>query len=499
MKALIRVTVLSLPLLALAGPLLALAGCSVNPATGEQSFTAFMSRADEMEIGKKEHPKILKEFGGAYADRDLAAYVRNIGVALAQVSEVPDMPYTFTVLNTDNVNAFALPGGYIYITRGLLALADNEAEMASVLAHELGHVTARHMAERYSKAVATNIGLTLLGALGSAAGVPSELGRLASYGTQAYLQSFSREQELQADMLGVRYMSRLGFDPNAAVRFLGKLKAHTKLEAALAGHPEDAERSNIMSTHPRTTERIQQAIRLAQVAPVANPRVGRGDYIARVDGMLFGDDPKQGVRAGRVFSHPGMGFRFEVPPGFVMFNSPARLVARGADGAVIVFDMETPKKAKTFDDVLVYLTRPWGRELSLKDVQRIEVNGLNCATGLGSASILEGTRDLRLVAIHETRERIFRFAFITPPAATARLARDLQRTTFSFRRLSPEEAAAIRPLRLRFVVVEDGDTAASLAARMPFEKFALEWFETLNGLQRGEPLVAGSVVKTVGY
>ena len=492
MKAFLRVIVLL-------SPLLALAGCSVNPATGEQSFTAFMSRADEMEIGKKEHPKILKEFGGAYGDGDLAAYVRDIGAALSQVSEVPDMPYTFTVLNADNVNAFALPGGYIYITRGLLALADNEAEMASVLAHELGHVTARHTAERYSKAVAANIGLSLLGALGSAAGVPTGVGQLASYGTQAFLQSFSREQELEADKLGVRYMSRLGFDLNAAVRFLGKLKAHSALEAKLEGRPDDAERFNIMSTHPRTAARIEQAIRLAQVAPVAQPRIGRGDYIARVDGMLFGDDPTQGVRAGRVFSHPGMGFRFEVPPGFVMFNSPARVVARGPDDAVIVFDMEAPKKAKTFKDILLYLTRHWGRGLSLKGAERIEVNGLNGATGVGRASTRDGTRDARLVAIHETRERIFRFAFLTPPAATARLAEELQRTTFSFRRLSPEEAAAIRPLRLRMVVVEDGDTAASLAARMPFEKFALEWFETLNSLQRGEPLVAGSVVKTVGH
>ena len=161
--------------------------------------------------------------------------------------------------------------------------------------------------------------------------------------------------------------------------------------------------------------------------------------------------------------------------------------------------MEAPKKAKTFKDILLYLTRHWGRGLSLKGAERIEVNGLNGATGVGRASTRDGTRDARLVAIHETRERIFRFAFLTPPAATARLAEELQRTTFSFRRLSPEEAAAIRPLRLRMVVVEDGDTAASLAARMPFEKFALEWFETLNSLQRGEPLVAGSVVKTVGH
>jgi len=498
MKAFSRVFVVSFLLQALAG-------CAVNPATGEQSFMAFMSRADEMEVGKKEHPKVLKEFGGAYADKNLAAYVRDIGIALTQVSEVPDTPYTFTILNSDVVNAFALPGGYIYITRGLLALGGNEAEIASVLAHEIGHVTGRHTAQRYSKAVAANIGLTLLGALGSATGVPTGVGQLASYGSQAYLQSFSREQELEADKLGVRYMSRLGFDPNAAVRFLGKLKARSGLEEKLEGRPEAVERFNIMSTHPRTQERIKQAIQLAQlaqlaqVAPGLQPKMGRGDYLARVDGMVFGDDPKQGVRAGRVFSHPGLGFRFEVPPDFVMFNGPARVVARGADGAVIVFDMEATKVAKTFDDILLYLTGHWGRGISLKGAERIEVNGLNGATGVGRASTGNGIRDVRLVALRDTKEQIFRFAFFTPPALTARLAEALQRTTFSFRRLSPGEVAAIRPLRLRMHVVGEDDTAASLAARMPFEKFALEWFETLNGLSRGEPLHAGSVVKTVGY
>ncbi|HIM26208.1 MAG TPA: peptidase M48, partial [Rhodospirillales bacterium] len=142
--------------------------CSTNPATGQQSFTAFMSRAEEIRIGAEEHPKIIKEFGGAYKDARLHAYIKRTGLALARKSEVTDLPYTFTILNDDKVNAFALPGGYVYITRGLLALAENEAEMAGVLAHEIGHVTARHSAERYSTAQATNLGLMVLGVLGSA-------------------------------------------------------------------------------------------------------------------------------------------------------------------------------------------------------------------------------------------------------------------------------------------------------------------------------------------
>ena len=166
------------PILILFSILMALSGCAVNPATGKTSFTAFMSREDEIRIGAEEHPKLINEFGGAYSDARLQAYVRRIGLKLARHADASGLPYTFTILNSDKVNALALPGGYVYITRGLLALAENEAEMAGVLAHEIGHVTARHTAERYSTAQATNIGLMVLDALGSAAGVPGGVGQL---------------------------------------------------------------------------------------------------------------------------------------------------------------------------------------------------------------------------------------------------------------------------------------------------------------------------------
>ncbi|MCZ6607027.1 MAG: M48 family metalloprotease, partial [Alphaproteobacteria bacterium] len=211
------------------------AACSTNPATGKQSFTAFMSKEDELRIGAEEHPKMIKEFGGAYTDAKLRAYIRRIGIKLASVSEARDLPYTFTILNDDKVNAFALPGGYVYITRGLLALAENEAEMAGVLAHEIGHVAARHTAERYSTAMATNLGLMLLGAIGSSAGLPSGVGRIIGFGAQAALQGYSREQELEADMLGVRYMTRAGYTPDGMTSFFYKMQTHAELERAMEG------------------------------------------------------------------------------------------------------------------------------------------------------------------------------------------------------------------------------------------------------------------------
>ena len=477
-------------------PLLSLAGCSTNPATGKQSFTAFMSRSEEMRVGAEEHPKILKQFNGAYQEGQMAAYVDQVGTALARISEVTDMPFTFTVLNTDTINAHALPGGYVYITRGLLALADDEAEMAGVLAHEIGHVTARHSAQRYSKSIATNLGLTVLGVLGSAAGAPPGLGDIASFGAQAYLQSFSREQELEADMLGARYLARAGYDVGAMGGFLGKLQRHDRLEAALKDTPDPAARFNIMSTHPRTADRIAQAIRLAGGA-AGSGRRGRETYLLGIDGMLFGDDPKEGVRKRRVFAHPGIGIRFTVPPGYVLFNSPQVVVARGPAKSEIQLDMEAEKKAAKVGDLVAYLNRDWGRSLSLGGIERITVGGMEAVTGRGRTSTRNGAVDVRLVVIRDARRRIFRLRFLTPAAVTASQAEALQRTTYSFRLLSAGEAAAIRPLRLRVVTVGAGDTRQTLADRLPFEKLRLEWFETLNGLAPDQPLAPGGKVKII--
>ncbi len=474
-------------------PLLGLAACSVNPATGEESFTTFMSRADEMEVGAREHPKILKQHGGAYGAPGLTGYVRRVALGLTRVSETPDFPYTITTLNDDSVNAFALPGGYIYITRGLLALADNEAEMAGVLAHEIGHSVARHTAERYSKAVAANLGLNILGAIGGAMGAPPGIGNIASFGTQAYLQGFSREQELEADMLGVRYLARAGYDPDAMTSFLHKLQANDRLEAALTGEKGKAESFSIMSTHPRTQDRVAQALRLARIAPGGAFRVERDAYLERIDGMVFGDDIAQGVRRGREFAHPELRIRFEVPPGFVLFNSPRRVLARGPGKSVIAFDMAE----KAVKSLTAYLVRDWGRNYTLRDVEIIEINGMEAATGHGRARSRNGTRDLRLVVIRGGDKRIFRLVFLTPPELTQRLATELRRTTYSFRRLNAEETRAIRPLRLAIIPVEPGDTAAGLAARMPFETHRLERFRTLNGLERGQSLTLGSRIKTV--
>ena len=194
----------SFALLLVLPTLLFLGACSANPATGKQSFTAFMSPEKEIQVGAEEHPKIVKQFGGRFGDKALSTYVRDLGLSLAKTSELPDLPWTFTVLNDTQVNAFALPGGYVYVTRGLMALASDEAELAGVLSHEIGHVTARHTAQRYSSTVAANIGVQIIGVLSQAAGLGGTGGNIASLGANLVLKGHSREQELESDNLGVR-------------------------------------------------------------------------------------------------------------------------------------------------------------------------------------------------------------------------------------------------------------------------------------------------------
>ncbi|HSO41639.1 MAG TPA: M48 family metalloprotease [Rhodospirillales bacterium] len=479
--------------LALIAPL---TGCSVNPATGERSFTGFMSPEDEKRVGAEQHPHLVRRFGGEYGDAELEAYVQKVGASLAAQGEVPELSYTFTVLDDEMINAFALPGGYVHITRGLMALADNEAEMASVLGHELGHITARHAAQRYSQSIATNIGVGLLGVLGAVAGLPTGTADIAGLGAQVYLQSYSRDQELEADELGIRYMTRAGYDPAAMATFFRKLDAYTQLQAALIGAPDSGDRLNIMASHPRTADRAAQAVELAAAQRVTDGRWDRDRYLAAIDGMLYGDSPQQGVRRGRTFAHPDLGIAFEGPPGFVMFISPNQVTARGPGGSLIVFDSAGADEARAAGSMTRYVGSVGNANLRFGNLQALDVGGMEAATGATRVNTRGGPMDVRMVAIRERPERIYRFLFLTPPQATERLGTDLQRTTYSFRRLSAAEAAAIRPMRIEVVTVRSGDTMQSLASRMA-TPLPLETFRAINGFGAGERLQPGREVKII--
>lgn len=476
----------ALPLLAV---LTLVAACATAPGTGRSFFTGGLSADDEAELGAQEHEKIVPQFGGVYEDADLANYVASIGNLLVQTSETPQQHFTFTVLNTPIVNAFALPGGYVYVTRGLAALANDEAELAGVIAHEIGHVTARHSAERYGQAMAATIGQIGLGLLlgGEAANAFGSVSALA-------LRSFSREQEHEADSLGVRYMSRAGYDPQAMASFLTQLQADSRLEATLLGQPGKADEFNIMQTHPRTADRIERTIEEAQARTVRAPMRARDVYLDKIDGLLYGDDPAQGFVRGRRFLHPELRFAFEVPEGFRLFNGPARVAARGPDGAALLFDRAKTQWRGAMTD---YVTQVWAEGVQLEDLESITVNGLAAATGRVRGRTQAGPVELRLVALRHSDGAIYRLLFVVPAAQAARYSVAFRRTTYSFRVLDAAEAAALRPLRLRIRTVGAGDTVESLAARLPYEDYREERFRALNGLDTRDRLRAGLRVKTV--
>jgi predicted Zn-dependent protease len=471
----------------------------VNPATGQTEFTA-MSPAQEQEIGEEQHPQVLMQFGGPYDDAELQSYVSRIGDELAAVSELPELDFTFTVLNSEVINAFALPGGYVYITRGLLALADNEAELAGVMAHEIGHVTARHSAQRYSRGVLAQgglaIGTVLAGVLGggAAADLVQQAGGL---GAQAYLAGYSRDQEFQADELGVRYMARAGYDPTAMSSFLEKLERNDQLMRRLSDRDGADPASSWFATHPRTPDRVLRAAEQASAASPGENRTGREDYLEQIDGMVYGEDPSQGFVRGRTFVHPDLRFAFDVPDGYRIVNTPAAVIGQ-AQNSLMKFDAV---RSPAGQDVGAYLARDWAQELGagrLDNVAKSQVNGMPAASAVAAGQLDNGQPvTVALAALRAGNEQVYRFMFVSPGSMSSAQASAYQATVNSFRRLSADEAAALQARRLRVVTVERGQDVEDLARRMAVDSLPREQFELLNGLESGDSLSPGQQVKLV--
>lgn len=472
----------------------------VNPATGKSEFTA-MSPEKELAVGKEQHPKILQQFGGTYSDAELQAYVTSIGDKLKVVSELPDQDFTFTLLNSDVVNAFALPGGYVYISRGLMALAENEAEVAGVLAHEIGHVTARHSAQRYSRGVLAQGGVAL-GAIAVGIFGGSEAAKLTQQalgtGAQAYIAGYSRSQEFQSDELGVRYLTRAGYDPRAMSTFLEKLGAQSALARRLAGKEGQQDPSTSwLATHPRTPERVKRAAEEA-AASAADGRVARDEYLRKIDGMIYGGDPEQGFVRGQEFIHPKLRFRFVAPNGYRLQNTPSAVVANNEAGQVLKFDSG---KMTSTSNVRDYLSREWAKELGIQNLSGInsfELDGLPAVSAGTSGKTEDGGQvDVRLAVVQVARDEVYRFAFLSPGGASGGQARVAKQTVESFRRLSQAEAARYQPKRIEVVQVRSGDSKARLANTMAVDDLKDQQFDVLNGLDSNEEPRPGDLIKLV--
>ena len=437
-----------------------------------------MSPQDEKRVGREHHARVLAEYGGAYDDPDLARYLDSVGQFIAAASNAPSVGYTFTIIDSPIVNAFALPGGYVYVTRGLLALADNEAEVAGVLAHEIAHVTARHGAKRQSKGTLAGLGLAVLGAVTDNSALV-DLGRI---GARAVLSGYSREEEYEADELGVLYLGRAGFDPGAMSSFLGKLEWQSELEASLHGRA-GGPGLGFFATHPRTRDRVERAVDAARRTSVADPIVARDIYLSKIDGLRFGDGPEQGFVRGRRFIHPDIGLEFEAPPGYRLLNGERSVTGFGPDGAKMYFDL----RQTAWDRSLrTYLHRDWAPKARLRDYQRLRVSAMDAATAIAGE---HGGPGVRLVAIRFRRDTVARFVFAPAEAPGSEGEWHHRESVYSFRELGRWEARNLKPWRIAIHEVGANETVAGLVARhfAPGVDAPRRTFRLLNGLPRGEP------------
>lgn len=436
------------------------------------------------DIGAREHPRVVATYGGVYKNPGAERAVASVVGRLVEASQDPSQSYRITILNSPAINAFALPGGYLYVTRGLLALANDTSELAAVLAHEMAHVTANHAIERQQRAEARDLADRILTNVVR----DSEQARQAIISSQLSFARFSQVQELEADAIGVKTLAGAGFDPYAAARFLTSMANYAKYQSA---QKETSAAPDFLSSHPTTPERLSIAVKAAR--QVGAPGIGERDrdrYLGQIDGMLFGDDPLEGFVRGRAFLHKALGIGFTVPQGYVLENTPEAVLASNGEGTAMRFD---GADLSSFDSLSDYMTSGWINGLLPQSVRETTINGLPGVTG---AAITQGW-SFRIAVLRIGRTG-YRFIFASRSPNDA-YETEFRQTAESFRQLTPTERARLRSLRIKVVTSKPGDTPRSLAIGMSGVDAArrLAFFLVLNGLDANRPIPPGTTVKLV--
>ncbi len=466
---------------------------------GSQSGESQSISAAEKQKGAEAHPQLLEHFGGAYTGPQ-TAYVVDVGQNIAVQSGLGNArsDFTVTLLNSPVNNAFAIPGGYVYLTRQLMALMNDEAEMAAVLGHEVGHVAARHSEKRQKTTTRNNI-LGVLGQIGSQILLgDSSLGRIGQEifgtGSQLLTLKYSRQQEYEADDLGIRYLASAGYDPHALSSMLYSLAAQSAIDARAAGRdarstPEWA------STHPDSAQRVSRAAtnasKLAQSGGVRN----RDQFLNGLDGLLYGDDPKQGVIQGNSFLHPDLKLKFTVPSGFFMQNSARAVSITGSGGQGQFTTGAYNGNMATYIAAAFNALAGQGKTISHGPIERTMVNGLPASYAMARVDSNNGPVDVTVFAYEFSKSSAFHFITIAPGGRAAVFSPMYQ----SIVRLSAREAAAIRARKVDVVTVKSGDTIASLSSRMAYTAYQQDRFMVLNQLRTTDRLQPGQRVKIITY
>jgi predicted Zn-dependent protease len=433
---------------------------------------------------EKEHERILSSYGGAYDDPKLEGLIGKTVDRLVAASDRPDQAYKVTILNSGAVNAFALPTGQLYVTRGLIALACDTSELSSVLSHEMAHVLAKHASIREDRARQAAVVTRVFSEIGS----DPDLTALALAKSKLTMASFSRSQEFEADGIGVGISSRAHFDPFGAARFLTAMERNAELKAGKIS--VDPRAQDFLSSHPATPERVANAQNNARqyAAPEANER-DRDTYLAAIDNIVYGEDPSEGFVRGRRFLHPKLGFTFSAPETFTLDNTAQAVIGVREGGTQAMrFDVVRVPAEQSLGE---YLNSGWMENVDKASTEDLTINGFPAA-----AAVAHGDQwQFKIYALRFGSD-VYRF-ILAAKQKTTESDRNARETVNSFRRLTLEEIQAARPLRIKVINVQPGDTVESLSHRMTGVDRPIERFRILNGLETHAQVKARDRVKIV--
>ena len=433
---------------------------------------------------EREHERILSSYGGAYDDPRLEALITKTVDRLVAASDRPDLAYRVTILNSGAVNAFALPTGQLYVTRGLIALASDTSELSSVLSHEMAHVLAKHASIREDQARQAAIVTRVVTDMGN----DPDLTALALAKSKLTMASFSRAQEFEADGIGVGISARAHFDPYGAARFLTAMERNAAMKAGKASL--DPRSQDFLSSHPATPDRVDNA--KANARQYTAPQGGEQDrevYLSAIDNIVYGEDPSEGFVRGRRFLHPKLGFSFQAPEAFTLDNTAQAVIGvRDGGSQAMRFDVVRVPAEQTLAE---YLNSGWMDNVDKATTEDITVNGFPAATALAHGDQWQ----FRVYALRFGSD-VYRFIFAAKQKTTES-ERNARETVASFRRLTLEEIQAARPLRIKVITVQPGDTVESLSHRMAGVDRPAERFRVLNGLEAHAQVKVRDRVKIV--
>ena len=468
-----------------------LATCAKNPVTGKRDFV-LMSEEQEVKMGQQADPEVKKEYG-TYDRAALQSYISELGQRLAGQSHRSKLKYEFTVVDSADINAFALPGGYIYVTRGILAYLNSEAEVAGVLGHEIGHVTARHGVQQQSMAQAANLGVLLGAVLVPGLRNESALGMMQQLSV-AWIRGYGREDELEADRLGAEYLARAGYDPQAMIKVVGVLKNQELFDAELAKQEgrEPRKYHGVFESHPDNDTRLKQVIEAAKQYKTGPTRGENQEAFLRVmNGVTFGDSPQQGITRGTRFFHEGMGLALKFPDGWKVQNSADRVAGISPTGDAIVelHALPAEQKGSPADTVKGLLKLD-----KISSVNSLNVNGLPATVITGSQ------KEIPVRAAHINLKGVPYLVMGYGKSADIyqKNLSKIDGAIQSFHALTGAERAEAKPYEIRTISAKPGMTFAELAKSNPqLGRNAEQQLRLMNGKYPGGEPQAGELIKVI--